>query len=127
MPPRVQSVYASPSLNYKITENRGENLAQYTHQSRRNLHRDKCPSVSRVKQRVQHRVKRSSPRSNPSINTQHRRGFDGHTFDFEDFDHPSPTSRLDVPTSRAPEVASARRLREFGYIRYTIFRTSIGI
>ncbi|KZV44044.1 hypothetical protein F511_16605 [Dorcoceras hygrometricum] len=47
MPPRVQPVYASPSLNYEITENSGENLAQDTHQSRRNLRRDKCPSTTR--------------------------------------------------------------------------------
>ncbi|KZV14726.1 hypothetical protein F511_41326 [Dorcoceras hygrometricum] len=55
MPPRVQPVYASPSLNYKITENRGENLAQDTHQSRCTPRRDKCP------QRIERRAKSPTP------------------------------------------------------------------
>ncbi|KZV14542.1 hypothetical protein F511_42715 [Dorcoceras hygrometricum] len=44
-------LYASPSLNYEITENRGENLAQDTHQSRSNLRWEKCP------QRIERRAK----------------------------------------------------------------------
>ncbi|KZV42090.1 hypothetical protein F511_11686 [Dorcoceras hygrometricum] len=61
--------YTPLPLNYEITENRGDNLAQDTHQSRRNLPRDKCHSASLAEQRVQRRVKRSSPPPSPSINT----------------------------------------------------------
>ncbi|KZV46901.1 hypothetical protein F511_06143 [Dorcoceras hygrometricum] len=79
IPPRVQPVYASPSLNYEIIGNHGDNLAQDTHQSTRNLHLDKCLSASFVEQSVQHRVKRSSSPSSPSLNTQYWRDFTGHT------------------------------------------------
>ncbi|KZV15361.1 AMSH-like ubiquitin thioesterase 3 [Dorcoceras hygrometricum] len=104
MHPRVEPVYVSPSLNYEITENRGDNLAQDAHQSRPNLHRDKCPSASRAEQSVQRRVKRSSPPPSTSINTQvliipHQPAY---------------------PTHRYPEVVTARRLRGFGYIKYLV-------
>ncbi|KZV17846.1 hypothetical protein F511_31350 [Dorcoceras hygrometricum] len=70
MPPRVKPVYASRSLNYEIIENCGENLAQDTHQSKRDLRRDKCPCASRAEQKVHRRVKSSSPPPSPSINIQ---------------------------------------------------------
>ncbi|KZV33141.1 ABC transporter B family member 11-like [Dorcoceras hygrometricum] len=87
MHPRVQPVYASPSLNYEITENLGENLAQDIHQSRRNLRRDKCHSSSRFEQRAQRRVKRSSPPTSPSINTQERSFIRTFTYSLADSSH----------------------------------------
>ncbi|KZV29418.1 hypothetical protein F511_22109 [Dorcoceras hygrometricum] len=76
-------------------------LTQDAHQSRRNLHRDKCPSASHVEQRVQRQAKSSPPSSIPSINTQVFRRLRPSFIDRQ-------TRRPDL---RAVEVVSARRRR----------------